>query len=456
VFRKILIANRGEIALRVLRACRTLGIEAVVAYSEADRESLPVQLADEAICIGPADARRSYLSAPAVISAALVTDCDAIHPGYGFLSEDEGFADVVAAHGLTFIGPPADVLERFGSKEATRRLLGSHGLPTIPGSDGMLRDDLHALGEAERIGYPVLIKPSAGGGGKGMRMVRTARELESALRVCRSEAKAAFGDDSLYLEKWLDENRHVEVQVAVDRYGRGVHLGERDCSVQRRHQKIIEEAPTPALSAAAREDLAERAIRAVVAAGYENIGTLEFLVDRDDNPYFIEINCRIQVEHPVTEMLTGIDLIATQIRIAAGEPLGFSQSDVQLRGHAIEFRINAEDPAYEFRPATGVVERYHAPGGPGVRMDSHLYEGYEVPPFYDSLLGKLIVWGPDRAAAIARSRVALDELLVEGITTNVSIHQALLGNEAFLEGKMTTNLLDRVGAAAFLAAAGRP
>ena len=455
MFRKILIANRGEIALRVLRACRTLGIEAVVVYSEADRESLPVQLADEAICIGPADARRSYLSAPAVISAALVTDCDAIHPGYGFLSEDEGFADVVAAHGLTFIGPPADVLERFGSKEATRRLLGSHGLPTIPGSDGMLRDDLHALGEAERIGYPVLIKPSAGGGGKGMRMVRTPRELESALRVCRSEAKAAFGDDSLYLEKWLDENRHVEVQVAVDRYGRGVHLFERDCSVQRRHQKIIEEAPTPALSPQAREDLADRAIRAVVAAGYENIGTLEFLVDRDDNPYFIEINCRVQVEHPVTEMLTGIDLIATQIRIAAGEPLGFSQSDVTLRGHAIEFRINAEDPAYEFRPATGVVERYHAPGGPGVRMDSHLYEGYEVPPFYDSLLGKLIVWGPDRDAAIARSHVALDELLIEGLTTNVSIHQALLGNEAFLEGHMTTNMLDRVGAAAFLAAATR-
>ena len=455
MFRKILIANRGEIALRLLRACRTLGIEAVVAYSEADRESLPVQLADEAICIGPADARRSYLSAPAVISAALVTDCDAIHPGYGFLSEDEGFADVVAAHGLTFIGPPAAVLERFASKEATRRLLGAHGLPTIPGSDGMLRDDLHALGEAERIGYPVLIKPSAGGGGKGMRMVRTARELESAIRVCRSEAKAAFGDDSLYLEKWLDENRHVEIQVAVDRYGRGVHLGERDCSVQRRHQKIIEEAPTPALGPAARADLAERALEAVVAAGYENVGTLEFLVDRDDNPYFIEINCRIQVEHPVTEMLTGIDLVATQIRIAAGEPLGFSQSDVVFRGHAIEFRINAEDPAHEFRPASGVVERFHAPGGPGIRMDSHLYDGYEVPPFYDSLLGKLIVWGQDRETAIARSHVALEELLVEGLITNVPIHQALLGNEAFLEGHMTTNLLDRVGAAAFLAAAAR-
>jgi len=310
MFRRILIANRGEIALRVLRACRTLGVEAVVAYSEADRDSLPVQLADEAICIGPADAKRSYLSAPALISAAVITGCEAVHPGYGFLSEDEGFAEVVRAHDLTFIGPSADVLDRFASKEGSRRLLGSHGLPTIPGSDGMLRDDSHALEEADRIGYPVLIKPSAGGGGKGMRMVRTPRELESAIRICRSEAKSAFGDDSLYLEKWLDDNRHVEVQVAVDRFGRGVHLGERDCSVQRRHQKILEEAPTPALGPAARRDLAEKAIRAVVAAGYENVGTLEFLVDRDGNAYFIEINCRIQVEHPVTEMLTGIDMVA--------------------------------------------------------------------------------------------------------------------------------------------------
>ena len=351
MFRKVLIANRGEIALRVLRACRALGVEAVVAYSEADRASLPVALADEAICIGPADARRSYLSAPAVISAALVTGCDAIHPGYGFLSEDDGFAEVVSAHDMTFIGPPANVLERFASKAGTRQLLGAHGLPTIPGSEGMLRDDMHALSEAERIGYPVLVKPSAGGGGKGMRMARTAHELESALKICRSEAKAAFGDDALYLEKWLDENRHVEVQVAVDRFGHGVHLGERDCSVQRRHQKILEEAPTPALDDAARADLAELAVRAAVAAGYENVGTLEFLVDRAGNFYFIEINCRIQVEHPVTEMLTGIDLVATQMRIAAGEPLGFSQADVTMRGHAIEFRINAEDPAHEFRHA---------------------------------------------------------------------------------------------------------
>jgi acetyl-CoA carboxylase biotin carboxylase subunit len=456
MFEKILIANRGEIALRVLRACRLLGISAVVAYSEADRESLPVQLADEAICIGPADAKRSYLLAPAVISAALVTGCDAIHPGYGFLSEDEGFAEVVRAHGLTFIGPSPQVLERFASKEGTRRLLAGYGLPTIPGSNGLLRDDAHALDEAARIGFPVLIKPSAGGGGKGMRMVRTARELETALKICRSEARSAFGDDSLYLEKWLENNRHVEVQVAVDRYGHGVHLGERDCSVQRRHQKILEEAPTPALDAAARADLCERALRAVVAAGYENVGTLEFLVDGAGNFYFIEINCRIQVEHPVTEMLTGIDLVATQIRIAAGEPLSFTQADVVLRGHAIEFRINAEDPAADFRPQAGTVERFVVPGGPGVRMDSHLYAGYEVPPFYDSLLGKLIVWAPDRPTAIARAKVALDELLIEGLTTNLEIYTALLANEAFLEGRMTTNLLDRVGGAAFLAAGSRP
>jgi len=312
---------------------------------------------------------------------------------------------------------------------------------------------MHALGEAERIGYPVLIKPSAGGGGKGMRMVRTPRELEGSLAVCRSEAKAAFGDDSVYLEKWLDENRHVEVQVAVDRFGRGVHLGERDCSVQRRHQKIIEEAPTPVLSVAARTELCERAVRAIVAAGYENVGTLEFLVDRDGRFFFIEINCRIQVEHPVTEMLTGIDLVATQIRIAAGEPLGFGQADVESRGHAIEFRINADDPEQDFRPSAGVVERYVVPGGPGVRMDSHLYAGYEVPPYYDSLLGKLIVWGSDRDEAIARARVALDELLIEGLPTNVAIHRALVESDVFVDGRMTTNLLDRVGAASVLAGA---
>ena len=447
---RVLIANRGEIALRILRACRTMGIEAVVAYSEADRTSLPALLADEAICIGPADARRSYLSAPAIISAALVTGCDAIHPGYGFLSEDDAFADAVRAHGLTFIGPSAPVLERFASKEETRRLLAAHGLPTIPGS-GLLADEQQALDDAGRIGYPVLIKPSAGGGGKGMRMVRSPRELAAVLPICRSEAKAAFGDDALYLERWLEDNRHVEIQVAVDRFGVGVHLWERDCSVQRRHQKILEESPSPAMTPTGRRELAERALKAVVAAGYENMGTLEFLVDADGNAYFIEINCRIQVEHPVTEMLTGIDLVALQIRIAAGEPLGLTQADIPQRGHAIEFRINAEDALHDFRPGTGTIERYNAPGGPGVRFDSHAYAGYEVPPYYDSLLGKLVVWGATREAAIARGRAALDELVIEGVVTNTAIHRALLASEPFLAGRFTTNLLDRIGSAAFLA-----
>ena len=455
MFERILIANRGEIALRVLRACRRLGVAAVVAYSEADRDTRAVQLADEAICVGPPEAKRSYLSAPAILSAAIVTGCEAIHPGYGFLSEDDAFAEMTRAHGLTFIGPPPEVLERFASKAGTRELLAFHGLPTIAGSDGMLRDDEHALEEAERIGYPVLIKPSAGGGGRGMRLVRTPRELQQALTICRSEAQGAFGDDSLYLERWLEDGRHVEVQVIVDRYGNGVHVGERDCSVQRRHQKVVEESPTPALDEAARTRMCEGALAAVVAAGYENVGTLEFLVDRDGRHYFIEINCRIQVEHPVTEMLSGIDLVAEQIRIAAGEPLGYTQEAVQLRGHAIEFRINAEDVAHDFRPQTGTVERFLAPGGPGVRMDSHLYAGYEVPPFYDSLLGKLIVWGPDRPAAIARARVALDELVLEGLITNVPFHRAILDNAAFTEGSFTTNLLDRVGSAAFVAGSAR-
>ncbi|MGD0122404.1 MAG: acetyl-CoA carboxylase biotin carboxylase subunit [Candidatus Limnocylindrales bacterium] len=454
MFNKILIANRGEIALRILRACRTLGIGAVVAYSEADRDSLAAQLADEAICIGPADAKHSYLSAPAIISAAVVTGCDAVHPGYGFLSEDEGFADVVRAHDLAFIGPSAEVLERFASKEATRRILGGHGLPTIPGS-GMLRDEAHALEEAERIGYPVLIKPSAGGGGKGMRLVRTARELESGLKVSRSEAKAAFGDDALYLEKYIDDTRHVEIQVAVDRFGNAVHMGDRDCSVQRRHQKIIEEAPSPALTDAARQELAERALAAISAAGYENLGTLEFLVDPNGDAYFIEINCRIQVEHPITELLTGIDMVALQIRIAAGEPLGITQADVVPRGHAMEFRILAEDPAKDFRPQAGQVGAYLAPGGPGVRMDSHLYPGYDIPSYYDSLLGKLCVWAPDRSQAIARGDAALRELLVDGVVTNIDLHRAILANQVFIDGKVTTNLLDRVGSAPFVAAGNR-
>ena len=451
MFNKVLIANRGEIAVRILRACRDLGVPAVMAFSEADRDTLAVRMADEAICIGPAEARKSYLNQPAVVSAAMIAGCDAIHPGYGFLSEDAGFAEVCAAHDLHFIGPRAEVLEKFGSKYAVRRMLAANGLPTVPGSTGILSDLRDALDQASAAGYPVLLKPSAGGGGRGMRLVRSPRELETSLPLARSEAQAAFGDDSVYFEKWIEESRHVEVQVLIDRHGNGIHLGERDCSVQRRHQKIIEEAPSPAMNDEARERLRDLAIRSVMAAGYESAGTLEFLLDADGNFFFIEINCRIQVEHPITEMLTGIDLIVEQIRLAAGDPLTLRQEQVQLRGHAIEFRINAEDPGDNFAPQTGTVEELQLPGGPGVRVDTHLYPGYEVPPYYDSLLAKLIVWGETREIALARSRRALAEFTVAGIKTNLPFHRGIIDNTAFLEGAVSTNLLDRVGPAAFVA-----
>jgi acetyl-CoA carboxylase, biotin carboxylase subunit len=451
MFSKILIANRGEIAVRILRACRDLDIPAVVAYSEADHETLAVRMADEAICIGPSEARKSYLNQPAVVSAALITGCDAVHPGYGFLSEDAGFAEVCAAHDLAFIGPRAEVLERFSSKYAVRRMLAANGLPTVPGSRGIITDLRDATEQAQEAGYPVLLKPSAGGGGRGMRLVRSPREMETSLPLARSEAQAAFGDDSIYFERWIEESRHVEVQVLVDQHGNGVHVGERDCSIQRRHQKIIEEAPSPAMDDAGRERLRDLAIRSVVAAGYESAGTLEFLLDKDGNFYFIEINCRIQVEHPVTEILTGLDLIALQIRLAAGERLSLTQEEVRLRGHAIEFRINAEDPGDNFSPQTGVVDELLLPGGPGVRVDTHLYPGYEVPPFYDSLLAKLIVWGDTRPIALARARRALAEFKVGGLRTNLPFHRGMIDNAAFLEAEISTNLLDRVGPAAFVA-----
>ncbi|HEX6140009.1 MAG TPA: acetyl-CoA carboxylase biotin carboxylase subunit [Candidatus Limnocylindria bacterium] len=453
MFNKILIANRGEIAVRILRACRDLGLPAVVAYSEADRDSLAVRMADEAICIGPPESRRSYLNQPAVVSAALITGCDAVHPGYGFLSEDAGFAEVCAAHDLHFIGPRAEVLERFGSKYAVRRMLAANGLPTVPGSRGIITDLRDALEQAAEAGYPVLLKPSAGGGGRGMRLVRSPREMETSLPLARSEAQAAFGDDSVYFEKWVEESRHVEVQVLIDQHGNGIHFGERDCSIQRRHQKIIEEGPSPAMTDAGRERLRDLAIRSVLAAGYESAGTLEFLLDRDGNFYFIEINCRIQVEHPVTELLTGVDLITEQIRTAAGERLSLTQDQVTFRGHAIEFRINAEDPGDNFSPQTGVVEELVLPGGPGVRLDTHLYPGYEVPPFYDSLLAKLIVWGETREIALARSRRALAEFHIGGVKTNLPFHRGILDNAAFLQAEVSTNLLDRVGPAAFVGGA---
>jgi acetyl-CoA carboxylase biotin carboxylase subunit len=447
---KILIANRGEIAVRILRTCTELGIPAVVAFSEPDRESLAVRQADEAICIGPAESRRSYLNQPALISAALITGCDAVHPGYGFLSEDASFAEACAVHDLVFIGPRAPVIERFASKYAVRRMLAATGLPTVPGSTGIVADLADALAQAEVSGYPVLLKPSAGGGGRGMRLVRSPREMETSLPLARSEARAAFGDDSLYFEHWIEDNRHVEVQVLVDNHGTGIHLGERDCSVQRRHQKIIEEAPSPAMEEPERERLRDLAIRSVVAAGYENAGTLEFLLDREGNFYFIEINCRIQVEHAVTEMLTGVDLVAEQIRIAAGERLSLTQEQVALRGHAIEFRVTAEDPHDNFSPQAGVVGGLQLPEGPGVRVDTHLYAGYEIPPYYDSLLAKLVVWGEDRAEALARSARALAEFQVEGVKTNLPFHRAIVDNAAFVDAEVSTNLLDRVGPAAFV------
>jgi acetyl-CoA carboxylase, biotin carboxylase subunit len=451
MFNKIMIANRGEIAVRILRACRDLGVPAVVAFSEADRDTLAVRMADEAICIGPAEARKSYLNQPAVVSAAIIAGCDAVHPGYGFLSEDAGFAEVCAAHDLQFIGPRAEVLEKFGSKYAVRRMLAANGLPMVPGSAGILSDLREALDQAATAGYPVLLKPSAGGGGRGMRLVRSPREMETSLPLSRSEAQASFGDDSVYFEKWIEESRHIEVQVLIDRHGNGIHLGERDCSVQRRHQKIIEEAPSPAMGDDARERLQDLAIRSVLAAGYESAGTLEFLLDGDGNFYFIEINCRIQVEHPITEALTGIDLITEQIRLASGEVLSLRQEQVQLRGHAIEFRINAEDPGDNFAPQTGTVEELQIPAGPGIRVDTHLYPGYEVPPYYDSLLAKLIVWGETREIALARSRRALAEFELSGIKTNLPFHRGIIDNAAFLEGAVSTNLLDRVGPAAFVA-----
>ena len=455
MIKRVLIANRGEIALRILRACRQLGLEAVVAYSEADADSRAVLVADEAVCIGPADAKQSYLSAPAIISAALATGCDAIHPGYGFLSENAAFAEAVAAHKLTFIGPSAPILEKFHSKAATRALLAKHGLPTIPGSDGVVADESAALDAAKKIGYPVILKASAGGGGRGMRVAQDAAELSKNFSICAQEAQAAFGDGSIYLEKYLSATHHVEVQIAVDSEGTALHFGERDCSLQRRHQKLVEESPSTALTPRVREDFLTRAAKAIGAAGYRNVGTLEFLVGPDGKPYFIEINCRIQVEHPVTEVVTGVDLVALQITLASGARMPMTQREIQPRGHAIEFRITAEDPANNFQPQAGEISAYRSPSGPWVRFDSHLYAGYEVPPYYDSLLGKLIVWGATREEAIARSRAALRELEIDGVATTRDFFLGLLESPSFLSGGVTTSMLDDVGTAAILAAAPR-
>ncbi len=438
MFNKILIANRGEIAVRIVRACHEFGVRTVVAYSEADRDSLAVRLSDEAVCIGPAAPARSYLNPPALISAALITGCEAIHPGYGFLSENPYFAEICAECNLVFIGPNADVIRLMGDKAQGRHTMRAAGVPTVPGSEGELHGIDEAVELAQQIGYPVLLKPTAGGGGRGMRVVHEESELVKSYSVARAEAEAAFGRGDVIMEKYLSDVRHVEIQVLADSYGNAIYLGERDCSAQRRHQKIVEEGPSPAVNAALRRKMGEDAIRGITSIGYVNAGTLEFLMDQQGNYYFIEMNTRIQVEHPVTELITSIDLVKWQLRIAAGERLTLEQKDVRIHGHAIECRINAEDPRRDFLPAGGEVEFFLPPGGPGVRVDSHLYAGYTPPGAYDSLLAKIIVWGEDRDTALARMQRALNECIITGVATTIPFQLALLDDAAFRSGDVST------------------
>ncbi len=437
MFHKILIANRGEIALRILRTCREMGIRTVIAHSTADADSLPVRLADESICVGPNDARSSYLNIPSIISAAAVTDSEAIHPGYGFLAENPNFADICRACGITFIGPAPEAIRLMGDKAQARQIAMQAGVPVVPGSERPLPDADQALEVAERIGYPIIFKAAAGGGGRGMRIVRDRDGAAPAFAQCQSEAAAAFGSSEIYCEKYVEEARHVEVQVLGDQHGIRVHLGERDCTVQRRHQKLIEEAPAPGLSSEARSGLYRAALQAAAAVNYVSAGTVEFLVDPEGHYYFIEMNTRIQVEHPVTEMITGIDLVREQIRIAAGEALGYRQDAIRFDGHAVECRINAEDPE-TFAPSAGRVTAWIPPGGFGVRVDSHLMAPYRVPPFYDSLVAKVIAHGRDRTEAVERLRRALSETTVEGVKTSITFQLKVLSDPAFLEGRFTS------------------
>ncbi len=445
MFSKILIANRGEIALRIHRACRELGIPTVAVHSTADAEAMHVRLADESVCIGPPSARDSYLNIPAILTAAAITGADAIHPGYGFLSENAGFVEMVEAHGLTFIGPSSAHIRMMGDKITAKAAMASLGVPLVPGSDGAIADTTEAAAVAERIGYPVLIKAAAGGGGRGMKVAHTAAELDEAWRVARTEARAAFGNDAVYMEKYLDRPRHIELQVLADSHGAVVHLGERDCSLQRRHQKLLEEAGSPALTSAERDALGAVVTAGLSKLGYRNAGTLEFLY-QDGQFAFIEMNTRLQVEHPVTEMVTGIDIVQEQIRIASGQKLGYTQADIQFRGHAIEVRVTAEDPD-TFMPTPGRVTVFHAPGGLGVRVDSALYAGCVVPPYYDSMVAKLIVHAPTRPEAIARLRRALAEFAVVGIKTTIPLHQRIVEDPAFQAGTYTIHWLEHFVAA---------
>lgn len=441
MFEKVLIANRGEISVRIIRACHELGIRTVVAYSEADHESLAVRFSDEAVCIGPATPARSYLHAPALISAALITGCDAVHPGYGFLSENPYFAEIVRQCGLTYIGPRPDAIATMGDKATARAAMQAAGLPVMPGSESILTNVDEAREIARSIRYPILLKAAGGGGGRGMRMVPDESELTRAFTTARAEAEAAFGKGDLYLEKFLPVARHIEIQVLGDEYGNLIHLGERECSIQRRNQKLVEESPSPVVDPDLRQRMGEAAVRGANVIGYNNAGTMEFLLDPEGNFYFIEMNTRIQVEHPVTELVTGLDLVQWQLRIAAGEPLTLQQSDIRMSGHAIECRINAEDPDNDFLPQAGEVDLFLPPGGPGTRIDSHLYSGYVVPSAYDSLLAKLIVWGSDRTEAINRMHRALDECIITGIKTTIPFQQQLMRDDGFRRGAFSTGYL---------------
>ena len=439
---KVLIANRGEIALRILRSCRELGISTVAVYSTVDRTALHVQLADEAVCVGEGPSNKSYLNIPNILAAATSRGVDAIHPGYGFLAENDRFAEMCRDHGITFIGPSPHAIRSMGDKSTAKSTMQTVGVPTVPGSEGLLPNPEAAAELAAAMGYPVMIKATAGGGGRGMRLVPSPDQLVKLYKAAQGEADAAFGNPGLYMEKFIDRPWHVEVQILADRHGNVVHLGERDCSIQRRHQKLLEEAPSPALDPELRRRMGEAAVAAARSINYEGAGTVEFLLDRSGGFYFMEMNTRIQVEHPVTEMVTGIDLIAEQLRIAGGEPISVRQEDIQMNGHAIECRINAEDAQHNFRPAPGRITGWLPPGGPGVRVDSHVYTGYDIPPFYDSLIGKLIIWAPNRPAALKRMKRALNECAITGIPTTVDFHLRMLDRPEFQRGDVHTKFVE--------------
>ena len=443
MFQKILVANRGEIALRVICACKELGIATVAVYSEADRNALHVRYADEAVCIGPARSSESYLNIPHVISAAEITNVDAIHPGYGFLSENANFAKVCEASEITFIGPKPEVIEMMGEKDRARREMKAAGLPTIPGSEGVVEGEEQLAAEAKRVGFPLILKAAAGGGGRGMRVVRSSEELLSAYQTARSEAQQAFGTPDVYMERFLEHPRHIEIQVLGDQHGKVIHMGERECTIQRRHQKLVEESPSPAMDAKRLKELGAKVVKALETVGYTNAGTVEFLMDEDGSLYFIEMNTRIQVEHPVSELVTGVDLVKAQIRIAAGERLEEAAGEISFSGHAIECRINAEDPE-TFVPSAGRITTFQAPGGTGVRVDSAAYTDAVIPPYYDSLIAKLIVKGRDRAEAISRMRRALEMFAIEGIKTSIPLHRRILANEHFVKGKFDTHFIEEL------------